>query len=60
MKIFVLPFHEEQSGFYYIEAESLEEAKAIVAQGDFTEDHEPYYKSGQVEWNEDKMYESEN
>ena len=57
MAQFALPFYEEQTGFYIIEADTLEEAKAIVIQGDFTEDHEPYYKNGQVEWDEDEMYE---
>ena len=58
MAQFVLPFWEEQTGFYLIEAETLEEAKAIVKQGDFTEDHEPHYKNGVVEWDEDTMYEA--
>lgn len=57
MARYVLPFREEQTGFYYIEAESLEEAKSIVRVGDFTEDHEPFYKNGSVEWDEDEMYE---
>jgi hypothetical protein len=57
-KKYVLPFTEYQTGFYYIEADSLEEAKAIVVAGDFTEDHEPYYKNGQVEWSEDELFEA--
>lgn len=57
MARYVLPFREEQVGFYYIEAESLEEAKSIVRVGDFTENHEPFYKNGVVEWDEDEMYE---
>lgn len=57
MAKFALPFWEEQTGFYYIEAETLEEAKAIVIAGDFTEDHEPFYKNGVVEWDEEQIFE---
>lgn len=57
MAKYILPFYEEQTGWYEIEADSIEEAKAIVIAGDFTEDHEPYYKNGQVEWNIDALYE---
>ncbi len=56
MAKFALPFWEEQTGFYYIEAETLEEAQAIVRAGDFTEDHEPFYKNGSVEWDEEQIF----
>jgi hypothetical protein len=59
MAKYILPFWEEQRGWYEIEADSLEEAKAIVEVGDFVEDHEPHYKDGQVEWNIDDLYERE-
>lgn len=55
MATFILPFEEHQRGWYEIEADSLEDAKAIVIAGDFTEDHEPFYKDGRVEWDENKM-----
>ncbi len=58
MAKYVLPFWEEQTGFYVIEADTLEEAKSIVELGDFTEDHEPHYKSGVVEWDVDQIYEA--
>lgn len=56
MATFILPFHEYQRGWYEIEAESLDEAVAIVNEGDFTEDHEPNYKDGRVEWCADDLY----
>ena len=58
MAKYVLPFWEEQTGFYLIEADTLEEARSIVELGDFTEDHEPHYKSGVVEWDVDQIYEA--
>jgi hypothetical protein len=58
MAKYVLPFWEEQTGFYVIEADTLEEARSIVELGDFTEDHEPHYKSGVVEWDVDQIYEA--
>lgn len=57
MPKYILPFQEYQRGWYEIEAESLEEAKAIVIAGDFTEDHEPNYKDGYVEWDENELEE---
>ena len=57
-KKFILPFTEVQRGWYEIEAESLEEARAIVIVGDFTEDHDPFYKDGIVEWDEDELVEA--
>jgi len=55
MATFMLPFEEHQRGWYEIEADSIEEAKAIVIAGDFTEDHEPFYKDGVVEWDENDL-----
>lgn len=57
MAKYILPFEEHQRGWYEIEADSIEEAKAIVIAGDFTEDHEPFYKDGVVEWDENELYE---
>ena len=57
MTKYILPFEEHQRGWYEIEADSIEEAKAIVIAGDFTEDHEPFYKDGVVEWDENELYE---
>ena len=57
MAKFVLPFVEVQRGRYVIEAGSLAEARAIVEVGDFTEDHEPFYKDGVVEWDVDELVE---
>jgi hypothetical protein len=54
---FLVPFEEYQRGWYVIEAESLEEAKAIVIEGDFTEDHEPFYKDGRVDYDENDIQE---
>lgn len=57
MPIFILPFREEQSGWYEIEAESLEAAKEIVNETNVMIDHTPYYRSGTVEYDEKEMYE---
>jgi len=59
MATFILPFEEHQRGWYEIEADSIEEAKAIVIAGDFTEDHEPSYKDGVVEWDESNITEKQ-
>ena len=59
MAKYILPFWEEQRGWYEIEADSLDKAKEIVKLSDFTENHEPQYRGGQVEWNIDKMYEQD-
>jgi hypothetical protein len=59
MATFILPFEEHQRGWYEIEADSIEEAKAIVIAGDFTEDHEPFYKDGVVEWDESNITEKQ-
>jgi hypothetical protein len=55
MAKFILPFEEYQRGWYEIEAETLEQAQAIVIAGDFTEDHDPQYKDGRVDWNEEDL-----
>lgn len=60
MAKFVLPFVEVQRGRYVIEAGSLAEARAIVEVGDFTENHEPFYKDGVVEWDVDELVELSN
>lgn len=59
MATFILPFEEHQRGWYEIEANSIEEAKAIVIAGDFTEDHEPFYKDGTVNWDENDITEKQ-
>jgi hypothetical protein len=53
--IYVLPFTEVNRGWYEIEADSLEEAKAIAVDGSFTEDHEPFYKDGHTEWDPEEI-----
>lgn len=60
MPKYILPFEEYQRGWYEIEAETLEEAKEIVIAGDFTEDHDPFYKDGRVDYDEDELYEETN
>lgn len=57
-KKFILPFTEFQRGWYEIEADSLEEAREIAIAGDFTEDHEPFYKDGEVSWDENELVEA--
>jgi hypothetical protein len=59
MATFILPFNEYQRGWYEIEADTLEEARAIVIEGNFTEDHEPFYKDGSVEWDENNITEKQ-
>ena len=59
MAMYVLPFTEVNRGWYEIEADSLEEAKAIVIKGDFTEDHDPNYKDAYTEWDENELEEIE-
>ena len=59
MPMYVLPFTETNRGWYEIEADSLEEAKAIVIKGDFTEDHDPNYKDAYTEWDENELEEIE-
>lgn len=57
MGVYILPMYEYQRGWYEIEADSLEEAQAIVEQGDFTETLEPQYRDGRTEWYPEEMYE---
>ena len=59
MKTYILPIKEMLEGWYEIEANSLEEAKAIVIRGDFTEYTDPNYRKGYVDWDEEKIYEKE-
>ena len=60
MAMFILPFYETQRGWYEIEADSLEAAKAIVIDGDFTENHEQFYKDGTVDYDENDLFEEVN
>jgi hypothetical protein len=57
MKKYILPFTETQRGWYEIEAENIEQARQIVIEGNFTEDHEPNYKDGITEWDEQEIEE---
>lgn len=59
MATYILPFEETNRGWYEIEASSLEEARQIVIQGDFTVDHEPNYKDGYRIWDENDLEEVE-
>jgi hypothetical protein len=58
MAMYVLPFTEVNRGWYEIEADSLEEARSIVIKGEFTEDHDPKYKDGYTEWDENELEET--
>jgi hypothetical protein len=57
MPKYILPFTEVQRGWYEIEASTIEEARAIVVLGDFTENHDPFYKDGVTEWDENELTE---
>lgn len=57
MAIYVLPFVETNQGWYEIEAETIEQAKAIVISGDFLETAEPYYRKGDTTWDENDLTE---
>lgn len=57
MKTYILPFTEVNRGWYEIEANTLEEAKAIVSKGEFTENHEANYKDGFTEWDQKEITE---
>ena len=59
-KVFVLPFIETLRGYYEIEADNLEEAKAIVELGNFTETIEPSYKDGYTDWDSADLEERSN
>ena len=60
MTKYILPFEEYQQGWYEIEADTIEEARAIVIAGDFTEDHEPNYRKGHTTWDENELEEDTN
>ena len=60
MATFILPFYETQRGWYEIEAETIEEARAIAVSDEFTlNDYEPFYKDGTVEWDENDITEKQ-
>jgi hypothetical protein len=60
MKKFILPFTETTQGWYEIEAETLEEAREIVIEGSFTEDHDPFYShKSRTDWDEDELMEDD-
>ena len=54
-KKFLVPFEENLRGAYLIEAESLEEARRIVAEGDF--DKEIWEARGEISYSEDEITE---
>jgi len=56
MPNYILPFEETLKGWYEIEANSLEHAKEIARQHDFTECREPEYRHGTTDWDVDKIY----
>lgn len=58
MTKYYLPFEEYQRGWYEIEADSLEEAQAIVRVGDFSEYLDPNYKDGYTTWDIDMLQEA--
>lgn len=60
MPKYILPFTEYQRGWYEIEADTIEQARAIVIAGDFTEDTEPNYKDGEVNWDANELEEDTN
>ena len=49
MPKFIMPFEEHLRGWYEIEADTLEEAKAIIQETDLV-DYEPNYKDGYTDW----------
>ena len=57
MAKYILPFYEYQRGWYEIEADSLEEAKAIVTAEGFDDGYEQFYKDGYTEWDENELAE---
>ena len=57
MAKFILPFYEEQTGWYEIEADSLEQAKSLASDMDYMVDLEPNYKDGHVDWDENDVVE---
>lgn len=59
MAKYILPFYEYQRGWYEIEADSLEEAKAIVTAEGFDDGYEQFYKDGYTEWDENELAEAD-
>ena len=57
MKTFVLPIQEVNTGYYLIDADSLEEALAIVELGEFTDTEEPRWRGGYTDWYPEQMEE---
>ena len=57
MKTYILPYEEYIEGWYEIEANSLDEAKAIAKEGQFTEYTEGNSNKGWTDWNEEDMFE---
>ena len=60
MTKFYLPFEEYQRGWYVIEADTMEEARKIADEGDFTEYLEPFYKDGHTDWYPEQLQQEEN
>lgn len=60
MPKYILPFTETNQGWYEIEADTIEQARAIVIAGDFTEDTEPNYNKGETYWDENELEEDTN
>jgi len=58
MPKYILETIETINGYYEIEADTLEEAKAI-ALSDQLQDYTIEYVDGETYWNEDDMYEFE-
>ena len=50
MRSYILPFEEHLKGIWVIEARSLEHAKEIASDSDFTETREPEYTRGSMDW----------
>lgn len=59
MQKFILPFTEINKGWFEIEAENLEQAKALVEQTDFVMDLEPFYKGGDTYWETEQLTKEE-
>jgi hypothetical protein len=59
MPKYILETIETINGYYEIEADTLEEAKAIALSDDLTELYEIIWVDGETDWNEDDIYELE-
>jgi hypothetical protein len=57
MPKYILEVVETINGYYEIEADTLEEAKAIALSDDLTELYEIVWVDGETDWNEDDIYE---